>query len=157
MAVWNAFGTQEGSQVELAVRAGLQMLARLELLNRRWETMPERTPLQIGIGIHTGDVVMGNVGSEDRMQFTAIGYTVNTASRIESMCKTYGVRLIISEDAARSVMDRFTLRELGVAEVRGRSSGVRVYEVVNASMDPKEAEGQPDVVPQEAQAQGSDG
>ncbi|MEN6346534.1 MAG: adenylate/guanylate cyclase domain-containing protein [Armatimonadia bacterium] len=130
MAVWNAFGTQEGSHAELAVRAGLQMLQRLEVLNRAWASREGRAQLRIGIGIHSGEAVVGNVGSEDRTQYTAIGDTVNTASRIEEMTKEYGVAFVVSEATAKLVGEQVTLRELGRAPVRGRSEGVGVYEVV---------------------------
>jgi adenylate cyclase len=130
MAVWNAFGTQEDNHADLAVRAGLQMLRRLDLLNRRWASVPDRTPLRIGIGIHSGEAVVGNVGSEERMQYTAIGDTVNTASRIEGLCKQYHVEFVISQNTANLLEEGVPLRELGVAEVRGRSEGIRVFEVL---------------------------
>lgn len=144
MAVWNAFGTQQDNHGELAVRAGLQMLRRLDLLNRRWASQPDRTPLRIGIGIHSGDAVMGNVGSEERMQYTAIGDTVNTASRIEGMCKQYHAEFVVSEHTARLVGDLVPLRELGVAEVRGRSEGIRVFEVLRVEAKPPEGGEEPD-------------
>ncbi len=136
MAVWNAFGTQEGQHAELAVRASRQMLRRLELLNKKWSQMPDRTPFRIGIGLHTGEAVMGNVGSEERTQYTAIGDVVNTASRIEGMCKQFGVEFIISETTARLVQDMFPLRELGQAEVRGRSARITVFEVREGQPEP---------------------
>ncbi len=141
MAVWNAFGTQEQAQADLAVRAGCQMLARLEVLNRRWARQEGRTPLGIGIGIHTGEAVIGNVGSEERMQFTAIGDAINTASRIGEMCRDFGVPFIISEDTARLLGGRLALRELGMANVRGRSAGIRVYEVVHTAGSGQEGDG----------------
>lgn len=130
MAVWNAFGTQHDNHAELAVRAARQMLQRLQLLNRKWETQPDRAPLRIGIGIHTGEAVMGNVGSEERTQYTAIGDTVNTAARIEGMTKEHGCELIVSGATARLLGDMFPLRELGEAQVRGRTGRIRTYEVL---------------------------
>ena len=138
MAVWNAFGTQDGDHAELAVQAGRQMLRRLEFLNKKWENTEGRTPFRIGIGLHTGEAVMGNVGSEERMQYTAIGDVVNTASRIEGMCKQFNSEFIISEDTARLVGDQFPLRELGETEVRGRSRKVKVFEVIVESSHPIE-------------------
>lgn len=130
MACWNAFGTQEEDHAQLAVRAGKQMLARLELLNRKWERESDRTPLRIGIGIHSGQAVMGNVGSEERTQFTAIGDTVNTASRIEGLCKNYQVEFIISETTARLIPSDEPVRDLGETDIRGREGRIRVFEVV---------------------------
>lgn len=157
MAVWNAFGTQPDDHAERAVRAGLQMLRRLDLLTRKWEQMEDRTPFRIGIGIHSGEAVMGNVGSEERTQFTAIGDVVNTASRIEGMCKQFKVEFIISEDTARLVGDLFPLRELGETEVRGRTAPIKVYEVLQ---QPPAAdtggERHDHVWPQEEGEQGSD-
>lgn len=126
----NAFGTQQENHAELAVRAGRQMLRRLEFLNKKWEQADNRTPFRIGIGLHTGDAVMGNVGSEERVQYTAIGDTVNTASRIEGMCKQFKCEFLISEDTAKLVPDLFPLHELGETEVRGRSGKVKVFEVM---------------------------
>jgi len=129
MAVWNAFGNQP-DHAELATRAGLQMFRRLEFLNKKWANMPDRTPFRIGIGLHTGEPVMGNVGSEERTQFTAIGDAVNTAARIESMCKQFGAEFIISEATAERVKELFALRELGETEVRGRAATIRIFEIV---------------------------
>ena len=130
MAMWNAFGTQDDDHPELAVRAGLQMFKRLGLLNEIWEKTDNRLPFNIGVGLHTGDAMIGDAGSVQRRQFTAIGDAVNTAARIEAMCKELGVVFIISETTAARVENLFDLREIGVAEVRGRSEGIRVFEVL---------------------------
>lgn len=151
MAVWNAFGTQAEDHAKLATRAGLQMLRRLDLLNKRWATQPDRTPFRIGIGIHSGDAVLGNVGSEERTQYTAIGDTVNTASRIEGMCKEYHVEFVISEQTAGLVGDLVSLRELGMAQVRGRSEPIRVFEVVRAEEQPPGGGDAPDAAQDETE------
>lgn len=127
MAIWNAFGTQP-DHADLAARAALEMLRRLEILNGAWERMENRTPFRIGVAIHTGEAIIGNVGSEERMQYTAIGDTVNTASRIEGMTKAFGVQLLVSETAAAKLSPGIVeLEDIGEAEVRGRARGIRVF------------------------------
>ena len=112
MAVWNTFGSQE-NHAAAAVSAGLQMLRRLEALNTVWQQMPDRTPLRIGIGVHTGDAIVGNVGSDERTQFTVIGDVVNTAARIEALTKEHGVAFIITEATADRARGLLNLREIG--------------------------------------------
>ncbi len=129
MAIWNAFGTQE-HHAHMAVRAGLEMLQRLEFLNHEWERSQGRRPFSIGLALHTGDAMLGDAGSTQRRQYTAIGDTVNTASRIEAMNKEFGTTFIISEATAELVRDNFELRDIGEVEVRGRSEGIRVFEVL---------------------------
>jgi adenylate cyclase len=127
MAIWNAFGNQP-NHADLAAGAALQMLERLERLNQYWETREGRTPLRIGVAVHTGEAIIGNVGSEERMQYTAIGDTVNTASRIEGLTKQYGVMFIASETSARRLSEGIVeLREIGATEVRGREEKVRIF------------------------------
>lgn len=127
MAIWNAFGNQP-DHADLAAHAALEMLRRLDILNQAWERMDNRTPLRIGIGIHTGEAIIGNVGSEERMQYTAIGDAVNTAARIEGLTKTFSVQLLVSETAAAQLRpDTMPLVEIGEVEVRGRTQGIRVF------------------------------
>jgi len=127
MAIWNAFGNQP-DHFDLAAHAALEMLERLELLNQYWEKRDDRTPFRIGIAIHTGEAIIGNVGSDERMQYTAIGDTVNTASRIEGMTKEYGVMFLASETSAEKLSQGILdLVEIGQAEVRGREQRIRVF------------------------------
>lgn len=126
MALWNAFGNQE-DHAELALKAAVQMLARLERLNAQWAEREDRVPLQIGIGLHTGEAAIGNVGSWRRAQYTAIGDTVNTASRIEALTKEFGAQLLLSETTAEIVGGKAPLIELGSAELKGREQAIRVF------------------------------
>jgi len=127
MAIWNAFGNQP-DHAELAIQVSLDMLRRLEILNRYWEECEDRTPLRIGIAIHSGEAVIGNVGSDERMQYTAIGDSVNTASRIEGMTKEYGLQFLASETAAAAMPPGLAeLVEVGEAQVRGRAQPIRVF------------------------------
>lgn len=127
MAMWNAFGNQP-DHAELAMRASLEMLRRLEVLNGYWEQHDERTPFRIGIAIHSGDAIVGNVGSDQRMQYTAIGDSVNTASRIEGMTRLHGRQFLASETAARLISPEVArLVEIGETEVRGRTQTITIF------------------------------
>lgn len=128
MAVWNAFGTQ-ADHADLALEASRRMLALLEQLNTYWATADDRTPLRIGIGLHSGEASVGNVGSETRMQYTVIGDVVNTAARLEGMTKDQGVPLLLTEATAALLPEGESLREIGETEVRGRAGTVRLYTV----------------------------
>ncbi len=126
MALWNAFGNQP-DHAELATKAAAQMLERLKLLNEAWEGREDRVPLQIGIGLHTGEAIIGNVGSYRRAQYTAIGDSVNAASRIEALTKEFKAQLILSETLAERLAGRVKLVELGEVELKGRAEPLRVY------------------------------
>ncbi|MFW6156190.1 MAG: CHASE2 domain-containing protein [Armatimonadota bacterium] len=127
MALWNAFGNQP-NHAELAMKAALEMLRRLEVLNGYWERHEQRTPFRIGIAIHSGEAIVGNVGSDQRMQYTAIGDSVNTAARIEGMTKVRGVQFLASETAAARISSEIArLTEIGETEVRGREQPVTIF------------------------------
>ena len=110
------------------MEASLEMLRRLEALNRYWERREDRTPLRIGIALHTGEAIIGNVGSDRRMQYTAIGDSVNTAARIEGMSKEHGLQFLASESAAARISGEIArLVEIGEVEVRGREQTIRIF------------------------------
>jgi len=126
MAIWNAFGDQP-HHADLAVFSALAMLERLESLNREWAARPDRVPLRIGIGIHTGQAIVGNVGSAKRTQFTAIGDTVNAASRVEEATKELQVALVVSEATVQRLAQPAGLVALGEVSLRGRDQPIRIY------------------------------
>ena len=85
--------------------------------------------IEIGIGINSGEVIVGNIGSEDRMDYTAIGDTVNVAARIESLTKGHPNAILLSESSYRSVEDLIEVREWEAMPVRGKSEPIEIYEV----------------------------
>jgi adenylate cyclase len=111
-----------------AVQAALDMAHELGELNSRW--MAEgRLPLDIGIGINTGEMIAGNIGSAAIMSYTVIGDAVNLGARLESLNKQYGTRIIISEMTRARLAGRYDLRPLGEVVVKGKSQPVAIYEV----------------------------
>ena len=99
MALFSA-PVKDADHADNAVRAAVEMVAELGRLNAKW-AQEGKPPLDIGIGINTGEMIAGNIGSETIMSYTVIGDAVNLGSRLESLNKEYGTRIIIS-DATRS-------------------------------------------------------
>ena len=128
MALFGA-PVQHDDDPRRAVRAALGMVARLPALNASLasEGIP---PLRIGIGIHTGDVIAGEIGPDRRSEYGVVGDAVNLASRIEGLTRDLGVSILISGETARRLGDGFPLGRSHVLPVRGKSEPVEVVEVV---------------------------
>ncbi len=115
---------------ERAVRAGVAMLERVELLNRQNAGNPEIPQLRIGIGIHTGPLMAGSIGSASRQEYSVIGETVNLASRLESLNKPMKTEILLSQATYDLVQEDFKdLRALGAAKVPGLDEPVAVFTV----------------------------
>lgn len=128
-AVMAAFGApvSQGDDALNAVRAGLAMVKGVEAL-RATQLAQGEPAMDIGVGIHTGEVLAGNVGSARQLQYTLIGDTVNTASRIEQLTKSLGVRVLVSEATWRAVKGRVVGRALEPVEVKGKEQKLVLYE-----------------------------
>ena len=132
MAIFGA-PLEDAHQEEHAIRAAVEMLAALKELREGWQAS-EFNSLQIGIGIHSGVAVVGNVGSLARMEYTAIGDTVNLASRLESATKEFGEPICLSESTYTALRGVIKTRPLGKFKVRGRKDEVSVYTVDEAQL-----------------------
>jgi adenylate cyclase len=117
------------NHAEHAVDAALDMIDELLRLNERW-TAEGRPSLDIGIGINTGPMIAGNIGSEAIMSYTVLGDAVNLGSRLESLNKNYGTRIIISDATRAALPDRYIFRPLGDVVVKGKTRAVAIFEVV---------------------------
>jgi adenylate cyclase len=130
-AIMALFGVpvSQGNDADAAVRGGIKMLDALEVLNTDREARGQAA-IKIGVGIATGDVIAGNIGSPSRMNYTVIGDAVNLASRIESLTKVYGAELMVCETTMRSLSAAVPSRKLDVARVSGQTTPTTFYEVL---------------------------
>jgi adenylate cyclase len=138
MAFWNAPEPQE-HHAALACLGALRAARRVDALNAELvrDGFP---PLRTRFGIHTGEAVVGNVGSVDRMNYTALGHTVNLASRLEGMNKRYGTTILVSGAVRQAVGDRCRFRFVDRAVPQGASEPVELYELLG-DMDEVEGAG----------------
>ena len=113
-----------------ACRAALNMLRALADVREIWKD--SGVELNIGIGINTGIAVVGNLGSEERFDYTAIGDSVNLASRLEGLCKLYGVSIICSEYTVKKAKSEFQWRKLDFVRVKGKKEPIEIYELKEA-------------------------
>lgn|GEM_PF-1467079 len=125
MAIWGAPSTT-GNDSQMALKACLEMRKALGELNTLRKSRGE-FPIKIGIGLHAGEAISGNIGSEERMEFTVIGDTVNMASRIEASTKAFGTDLLVSDDLATAVQNRFIFELGGSTKVKGKSEPLKLF------------------------------
>ncbi len=128
MAFWGA--PEESPEGALAAcRAALNAQARLKEASREW-AKTGRPEFRTRIGIHTGEVIVGNIGSDTRLSYTVIGDAVNLASRLEGLNKEYGTHLMISEATRQAAGGEIVARPLDWASVKGKSIAVGIYELL---------------------------
>jgi adenylate cyclase len=128
MAVWGA-PIDQADHARRACKTALAMLDALAPLNQRWraEGLPEIT---IGIGINTGPMAVGNMGSEARFDYTVLGDAVNLGARLEALTKDYHVAILVGPDTVAAAGDDLVFREIDMVRVKGRGGVARVYELL---------------------------
>jgi adenylate cyclase len=125
MAFWNA-PLDDADHAKNAVRTALQMMESLDAFNA--EVTAEGIPaFGMGLGINTATVVVGNMGSDQRFDYTCLGDGVNLASRLEGQSKPYGVKIVLGSRTAELVRDTYSVTELDCIAVKGKKEGVKIY------------------------------
>lgn len=127
MGFWNAPAEVENHPTR-AVACAVEMIEETARLRERWEN-EGKPALRIGIGVHTGEAVVGNIGSERVFGYTVIGDTVNLASRLEGKNKEYGTEIIISESTLERLEGSFDVTYLDEVKVKGKENAVRIFQV----------------------------
>jgi adenylate cyclase len=130
MAFWNA-PLDEPDHVRDGCRAALEMVAAMGPLNRHLKDEADaagrpHVALKVGLGVNTGEAVVGNMGTAQRMDYSVLGDTVNTASRLEGQSKTYGVDIVIGPETAKRVSE-FAVLELDRIQVKGKTVGLNIF------------------------------
>lgn len=130
LALFGAPNNLPGSGALAAVKCGLDMLSRLKVLNEK-EIFPGVDEIRIGIGIHTGEVIVGNVGCFEKMDYSVVGDSANLASRIEDLTKTYETPMLISGFTYEIVKDHVDAQCVDCVKVKGRKKEVKIYKVLS--------------------------
>ena len=131
MAFWNA--PIEGDRISHRVRSietSLKMFKELDKLNVELKNEGKKE-LAIGIGINTGNVVVGNMGSDQRFDYTCLGDAVNLSARLEGQTKSYGVKILLGKETIKHIEDKFKFIELDKIAVKGKKEGIQIYTVLD--------------------------
>jgi adenylate cyclase len=129
MAFWGSPYPMEDHAFR-ACSCAVRMVRGLANLNAKWES-EGRKPIAIGIGVNTGPVNVGNMGSDRRLAWTVMGDNVNLASRLEGITKEYQTQIVVSENTYRQVASQFVFRELDKIKVKGKHQPVTIYELLD--------------------------
>lgn len=135
-AVMAIFGEpiQDINHAQNAVKCAYEMLKKVEYLREKW-LFEGKPKIEIGIGINTGEVFIGNIGTETRMEYTVIGDTVNLASRIESYNKVYKTNLLVSSSTYAAIADIADVIKISEVQIRGKAKKMNIYEVLRIERD----------------------
>jgi len=137
MAAWgdtHSEGAAEDSR--RAVSAALQMRQALIKLNEQWKEASDRPRLATGIGINLGDVIVGNIGHPQRMEFTVLGDGVNLAARLESCTKQFHTDILIGATVEALTREHFIFRTVGLLTVKGKTKPVEVFTLLSDKSQP---------------------
>ena len=140
MAVWgdtHSKGIEADAQG--AVSAALQMRAALAKLNAGWQENPDREKYSIGVGVNHGEVIVGNVGHPQRMEFTVLGDGVNLAARLESATKQFHTDILVGEEAVKLTREQFVYRTVDLLTVKGKTRPVEVFSLLSDRSQPPPA------------------
>ena len=128
MAYWNA-PVAVANHADKAVQSAIEQIEMLVSINRKIRPKYD-VEIAIGIGVHTGVVTAGDMGSNGRSDYTIIGDNVNLASRLEGLTKQYGAQILISEATRKLLRGAYTIRPMDLVEVKGKSEAVEIHEVI---------------------------
>ncbi|MEY2562537.1 MAG: adenylate cyclase [Verrucomicrobiota bacterium] len=135
MAVWgNVSSRGVAEDAKSCARAALAMRRELRALNEKWKA-EGIAPFAMGMGINQGDVLGGNIGSQEKADPTVIGDAVNLASRLESLTRTYGVDILVGASAGELIRDEFHLRSVALVQVKGKSKPVEIFALIGAKKE----------------------
>jgi adenylate cyclase len=125
---------QDVNHPKNAVKCAYEMLKKVNYLREKWLEQG-RPRFEIGVGINTGEVFIGNIGTENRMEYTAIGDSVNLASRIEGYNKVYKTNLLVSSTTYNYIADCADVIKIKEVQIRGKSKKMDIYEVLRIDLE----------------------
>ncbi len=140
MAVWgDTISAGIKTDAHRAVTTALQMRAALAKLNTDWKGKSDRTKLSIGVGVNHGEVIVGNIGHPQRMEFTVLGDGVNLAARLESATKQFHTDILIGEQVEKLTRDHFVYRNVGAVAFKGKTHPAETFELISDRSQPPPA------------------
>jgi len=139
MRLWHFGGAPlpDPKHMEHACMAALIARQKVDELNTKWLSM-QRPVFVTRFGIHAGDIIVGNMGSSDRINYTVIGDNVNLAARLEGTNKLYGTQIIVSEVVYEKVHEIFLMRPMDIVRVKGRKQSTLIYELMALQVESPE-------------------